>query len=167
MLCKPLQDSLRQVDTLLKGIESLPATIAHKVYCEQRVGSHVRHISDHFTALLCLTDSDTVDYNHRTRNSPIETDIDQARVLVAQLIDSVESAEFGSREVECISEVDISETKSATFTSTADREALWVFNHTIHHIALIKLLAENAGLQFDSDLGVAPATATFQRSGQT
>ncbi|MEO0508615.1 MAG: DinB family protein [Verrucomicrobiota bacterium] len=164
MLHNSLKKSLLQVETILAGIAELPALEAHEAYVGKRIGSHVRHVVDHFLALLKLTASDTVDYNLRSRNSPTETDIAYARNQVAGIIDSLESVIFGSREVVCLSEIDISESKTAAFNSTADREALWVLNHTIHHIALIKLIAEQSGLSLSSDLGVAPATASFQRA---
>ena len=134
-------------------------------YIGKRIGSHVRHVTDHMVALLRLSESDTVDYNLRSRNSPTETDIAYALTHINDLIQQVDTVEFGPREVVCVSEIDVREAKSAAIPSTADREALWVFNHTIHHIALIKTLAEQAGLEFDANLGVAPATASFLRAG--
>lgn len=164
MLLKSLEDSLKQVEMILCALSELPEHKAQEAYIGQRIGSHIRHVTDHFTALLKLSDSDTIDYNSRSRNSPTETDIAYAREHVADIMQSLENAVFGDRTVVCVSEVDVTETKSAEFKSTADREALWVFNHTIHHIALIKILAEQSGIRFDHRLGLAPATASFERS---
>lgn len=163
MFYNSLKDSLLQVETILSSIAELPDTEAYEAYVGQRIGCHVRHVVDHFIALLKLSESDTIDYNLRSRNSLTETDIAYARNQISEVIDRLRSASFGSREVVCISEIDVSETKSVALKSTADREALWVFNHTIHHVALIKVLAEQSGLTFNSELGVAPATASSVR----
>ena len=163
MLLNSLKESLEQIQTILDAIAQLPSDAANDIYAGKRVGSHVRHALDHFTALLQLSERDTVDYNVRSRESLTETNIDYASNQITTIKEQLEILALDSREVSCISEFDTKETKTLKFKSTVSREALWVLNHTIHHIALIKLLAEQGGLKLPEKLGVAPATASHQR----
>ena len=164
MLLKPLQDSLQQINTVLGSIARLDREESQQVYVGARIGNHVRHVLDHFYALLQLADSHTVDYNVRSRDSLTETDIGFAQAQIDEILVKLDNMEFDDRVVECVSEIDVAESKSASFPSTASREGLWVLNHTIHHVALIKVLAEQRGILLSEQIGLAPATATYQRA---
>ena len=42
--------------------------------------------------------------------------------------------------------------------STVGRELAYLLSHTIHHYALIRLLAYDHGVRLDAEFGVAPST---------
>ena len=49
-------------------------------------------------------------------------------------------------------------------TSTMERELMGLITHSIHHLAIIALIARSFGHQLDSDLGKAPSTIAYERT---
>ena len=43
------------------------------------------------------------------------------------------------------------------------RELLYLINHAIHHVAIIKLILEHNGVSVPSYIGLAPGTASYLR----
>jgi hypothetical protein len=48
--------------------------------------------------------------------------------------------------------------------STAERELMGLVSHSIHHLAIIPLLAEALGHSVDQNFGKAPSTFVFKNS---
>jgi len=53
---------------------------------------------------------------------------------------------------------------SLEFESNLARELLYLINHTIHHAAYMKLIAEKNGVDIEDTVGLAPSTSTFLRN---
>ena len=163
MLRSALIDTLSQIEEILDAILKLPDNQTAVLYIDTRVGSHVRHALDHYKALLLLEDSDVVDYNLRSRQSPMETDVDAAKREIAIIREQLCMFTYKDRSVRVVSEISCSETEVGEFESFLFREILWVVNHTIHHAAMIKVLLGQRGLCLADHIGLAPATASYER----
>lgn len=121
------------------------------------LGQHFRHILEFFQCLEQGVTSGTVDYAARHRNPVYEQrpEISAAafeafshalpRFDLAQPVQV--RAEFGSDLRPC-------------YESTVGRELLFVYDHAIHHLAIIKigLICRFPQVQADKDLGVSPST---------
>ncbi|MCC6462400.1 MAG: DinB family protein [Saprospiraceae bacterium] len=121
------------------------------------LGQHFRHILEFFQCLEQGVTSGTVDYAARQRNPVYEQrpEISAAafeafshalpRFDLAQPVQV--RAEFGSDLRPC-------------YESTVGRELLFVYDHAIHHLAIIKigLICHFPKLHADKDLGVSPST---------
>jgi len=121
------------------------------------LGQHFRHILEFFQCLESGVRSGTVDYAARERNllyednpnltsAAFETFADALPTL--RIFDPVEvRAEFGGQE-------------RPSYPSTVGRELLFVYDHAIHHLAIIKigLLCQFPHVRADRDLGVSPST---------
>ena len=165
MLHNAIKNSLEQVLLVVSIIENLPKKQMTELYAEMSIGRHVRHITDHFLALKNGISNAVVDYNQRNRNSIIETDIPSAKVLIAELIDWMETSSTKTqlllKPIKVYSEIDCFQTVNYSFSSYGEREFLYLINHTIHHIAYIKLLAKTKNVNLPEYIGIAPSTATF------
>lgn len=121
------------------------------------LGQHFRHILEFFQCLEKGIPAGTVDYAARERNllyednpgialSAFETFAEALPTL--DIFENVEvKAEFGGAERPC-------------YTSTVGRELMFVYDHAIHHLAIIKigLRCQFPHVQSDKDLGVSPST---------
>ncbi|TFH86256.1 DinB family protein [Billgrantia azerbaijanica] len=124
------------------------------------LGKHVRHIIDHYDALLGerVTDS-AVDYEHRRREAALE----QEPTLAAHRLAAIERAlpRFGdagaSRPLALRYPLDASGDDLMLATSL-ERELAFLTSHTIHHMAVIGLLAEQCGHDLPTAFGVHPST---------
>ncbi|WJG09830.1 hypothetical protein [Aliiglaciecola sp. LCG003] len=128
-------------------------------------GAHMRHIIDHYTALISGVESGIIDYNKRDRLSNLET----CPVLAKTKWDDIEhwflqhSEVSLQHELQVISEISITQAKSVQVTSTLGRELVFVANHAIHHFFLLAVLRSLQGKSSPNSFGIAPATATFDR----
>lgn len=121
------------------------------------LGQHFRHILEFFQCLEDGMQSGTVDYAARNRNPIYETNPEIAAAAFeasAHVLPKLDMnlpirvrAEFGADDRPC-------------YESTAGREWLFVYDHAIHHLAIIKigLICHFPDLQVEKDLGVSPST---------
>ncbi len=121
------------------------------------LGQHFRHILEFFQCLEQGFESGTVDYAARNRNPMYENHPEIAAAAFDAFahalpkFDLAQSvavrAEFGSDDRPC-------------YDSTIGRELLFVYDHAIHHLAIIKigLICHFPQVQADKDLGVSPST---------
>lgn len=165
MLREALKQAASQVLEIVTAIAAEPDTLRDQLYQNVGIGRHVRHVTDHFLCLQHGAQSSAIDYNQRNRESEVERDPNAARAQIIALMKWTESLTAAQLEaaVTVHAEILLTETFDKTFHSTFAREILYLINHTIHHAAYIKLLAARDGLLLSADIGIAPATASFQR----
>ncbi|MDT8451993.1 MAG: DinB family protein [Gammaproteobacteria bacterium] len=163
MLRKALIHSLEQLTVIFDTLDTLVSEEANALFLQTGAGRHIRHISDHFLALQKGLLQDCVDYNQRHRDSPVESDRQLASAQVKALLRWCEQLQVGDKPLTVISEIDCLQTQNAQFKSSLHRELLYLINHTIHHVAHIKLLLAHAGVALPEYIGLAPGTTTFLR----
>lgn len=161
-LLKGCREALEQVAMIIRATTSDNHLTDENLYTTLRLGSHTRHIVDHFVALLQGIDNGVIDYNRRNRDSVIESQVNQGLLAIEQLVSQIEQVADGP--IEVISEIDCYQTVSQRFSSTVHRELLYLINHTIHHTAYMKLLVKPYHLTLPEGIGIAPGTASFLRT---
>lgn len=128
------------------------------------IGKHVRHTLDHYRALLDgFGAAATVDYDHRERNVPTETDQDAARQAVALIRSRIGNLDENALRSEVRIRVMLSGDGAETeLDTTLGRELAFASHHAIHHNALIKAIALEFGFDTPPEFGMAPSTLNFQ-----
>ena len=126
------------------------------------VGGHLRHIIEHYQAFLRGLDDGGIDYEKRARDPLVENDPSYAIALlesIAQQLGELASSLanrpifYGAETTEGI----------ATETSIL-RELEFLLSHTIHHYALVAVMARLQGCEPEPTFGVAPSTLKHQRA---
>lgn len=128
------------------------------------IGGHARHALDHVRALLRGRESGVVDYDARERNVPEESDpaavVESWRNVRAALL-AVSHAQWAGPVVACAAQT--CDGARVAHDSTLAREASFVFSHTVHHFAVVSLVAQFHGLAVPKGLGMAPSTAAYEK----
>lgn len=119
------------------------------------VGQHVRHILDLFSSLVNGYNSGIINYDNRKREALIETSIARATIVMHSILNGIDRP--GK---ELILEGDFGlEGDLMAINTNFLRELAYNLEHTIHHMALIKVgLNEIGGVMLPVYFGVAPAT---------
>lgn len=155
----------------LEAIRLLQANACPEFRYAQAVGPHLRHIIEHYQALLktlATQDTDCVDYDARRRALDVQSDPAITRQRIESLMDTME---------QCATDPELSLTLPLTtrlqagaegemavvVATTLGRELLFVASHTTHHYALLAHYCQAAGVSLGSDFGKAPATVAFER----
>ncbi|KAF9933040.1 hypothetical protein FBU30_006716 [Linnemannia zychae] len=159
--------------------------------CQGTIGKHVRHLHDHYRLLLStfppaqgLSQENqwSVDYDKRSREVPMESDIDYAveelealqlrlerHVATLNLNNTPKQQNGTTAELDATMPNDLLQpiTLMATidpakepvsFQSTFGRELWFCSLHAVHHFAMIKVICAEFGMSLTEGFGVAPST---------
>ena len=130
------------------------------------IGAHVRHILDRFHCFFAGLAGASIDYDARKRDPEIEQNVEAAMFAlgsVARRIERLHSLPFCS-ELIGVKESALSSSPAVEINSTLERELMGLIAHSIHHLAIIALLARSFGHHMDSDFGKAPSTIVYERA---
>jgi hypothetical protein len=128
-------------------------------------GSHIRHILDHYLAVINGFDNQLINYDIRHRGCLSEknpeialTKFDHISIWLKTL-----SKDDLNRELLLSTEVSITSKKVQTIPTSLIRELLFVGAHAVHHYATIAQICKAQTTSLPESFGIAPATATFLR----
>ncbi|MDK8462314.1 DinB family protein [Marinobacter sp. SS13-12] len=132
------------------------------------IGKHVRHIIDHYMALLTAAHRQSagpLDYEKREREERLELDNHAACNKLLAIINSLgRLAEVPQNTL--LTMEHLSDEQRRTVSTSIDRELVFLASHTIHHMAIIAMLAEQGGVEVSDGFGVHPSTLRHQQQLQ-
>jgi len=125
------------------------------------IGQQVRHVIEHGEAAIAAAAGE-VDYHSRTRDPDTERDPATASHRLTRLMrDLRELGKDGVADgaVQVRHAVDTEKgTEETAFPSSIGRELMFLQSHTIHHMAVIGIMAHLHGVEVPHGFGVAPST---------
>jgi uncharacterized damage-inducible protein DinB len=156
-------DLLRQCESVVDEVPDTVYTAESVVMPGGTVGKHLRHVLDHFRALLCACDGACIDYDRRERDVPMEVDRAHARRMLAKTRGDV------ARLIEVKNDTPVrvrvmvkGDGTEAVLTSTIGRELAFATHHAVHHQAMIKAIAGEFGVEIPGVVGKAPSTVNHE-----
>ena len=159
-----LVEVLRKEADLLNQIDDTVYTAASKGPFRSSIGDHIRHNLDHFEAFFQGLPEGRIDYEHRRRDTRIAASTDCALGTVKGYLSALQSLAVNSKSPLEIREEREDGAEAPTWlSSTLGRELQFLLGHTVHHHAIIALLADRYGIALPEDFGVAPSTQRFER----
>ncbi len=149
--------TINQVNDLLGQIEPHEYRQPLPEFDGSTLGQHFRHILEFFICLERGVATGIVDYASRERNLLFE---DSPRVAMVSLDAFAESLEFLPPTMELALRAEFGGADRPCYHSTVGRELAFVYDHAIHHLAMIKigLRCHFPHIQIDRNLGVSPST---------
>jgi uncharacterized damage-inducible protein DinB len=161
ILIETNQYILQQLIDLLQQLSEQTYQQPLEVFEGNSIGQHVRHVTEFYTCLLQGLPQQRVNYDKRARNYLIEQQPAVAmEILQMALLDlsavradtplTLETA-FGQ---EALVEV----------PSSFLRELIYLIEHAIHHMALIRIGLHGLPVVIAPDFGVAPSTVHYRQS---
>ena len=162
-------EALQQAKTLLQNFDDSRYT---DVVCDiagATLGSHVRHIVEHYDSFFQGLDGAFVDYDARPRDMEIEQHrsvalkrIDAAMNRLTALVDASGPIEEHALSVRLRTSVETEEVQCVV--STVARELVFLHGHTTHHFAQMAFHLRAMGESVDKDFGMAPSTQVYLQS---
>jgi hypothetical protein len=150
--------------------QALELVAAHAAERPQRyegpVGAHLRHVIEHYDALLFPAAHGSVDYDNRARDRELEGNPARARerllALRARLGASTPAALGAPVQVQ--GQGGTAGGFAFSVTSSIGRELAFVASHTVHHFALLVPHCRAHGIPTPADFGQAPSTVAHARA---
>ena len=157
---------LKQAESYLNSVTNLQYTEIITPLFISSAGAHIRHILDHYQAIIIGLDAGFIDYDQRSRGGKIETDVTAALKLVDDIYDFLSSltALQLQQKIQLSTEVSVEQKQIEIVGSTVARELVFVGSHAVHHFAMIDQISKAQKLVTPEQFGIAPATATFLRN---
>lgn len=152
-------------------IEQLQALANSTFVYAQAVGPHVRHIIEHYEALLRHLDNNTsasVDYDTRERDMAVQSQPEATKAklrTVAGQLEHLSSQAAWQLDTPLQTRLQTGAygELQMTVASSLGRELLFLSSHTVHHFALLSHYCKAAGVDLGHDFGKAPSTLAFER----
>jgi hypothetical protein len=161
ILKQPIEDVFIQLSDALDQLSDEEYMQHSKILFSATIGQHVRHIIELFQCLELGYEPGVVNYEKRKRDYRIESDKSFAAFLLRKIYRNLEKPnKFISLEAE-----DYNETiKTVVIPSNYYREIAYNLEHTIHHMALIRVgINEVASINLPEEFGVAYSTIKFRQ----
>ncbi|MCW4152145.1 DinB family protein [Halomonas sp. 18H] len=157
-------DTLGQLMALLQKMSADQYGSAQTIDSRQSVGKHVRHIIDHFDALLTgMSDAGewVIDYEHRQRDLAVEQDPKVAVQNLERLRGSLAELATWSTQKHPLHVTHATGDQPSWLASSLERELVFLTSHAIHHMAIIALLADSSEIEVAPTFGVHPSTLRY------
>ena len=126
------------------------------------IGQHVRHIIELFVELDKGYPGGIVNYDKRERDNRLETDLHFAKALLLQL-----PLLISKPDKPMLLEADYQENSGEIFSVTTNyyRELVYNLEHTIHHMALIRIgIQDVTSLVLPENFGFAISTIKYNQA---
>ncbi len=155
-------EACRRCRDVVDRVREAEEALAAAAYA--RVGPHLRHCLDHFRCLFrALDDRAVVDYDARDRDAEVETDPDRFARELAAIEDRLRRLTAADlRTVTDVRQAAAPGGREATSASNVARELVFLSGHTIHHLALVRLLCEAGGVAVPEDVTMAYSTEAYR-----
>jgi uncharacterized damage-inducible protein DinB len=125
------------------------------------IGQHVRHIIEMFQCLDAGYQKGEVDYEKRKRDKLIETDKDFATDILKEISRQITRE---NKTLYLLTYYNELQERPEKITTNYHREIAYNLEHTIHHMALIRVgLRELGDLPVDDSYGVASSTLKYRK----
>ncbi|HSB94397.1 MAG TPA: hypothetical protein VLC28_14840 [Flavitalea sp.] len=125
------------------------------------IGQHVRHVIELFQCLESGYDDAVVNYEKRPRDKRIETDKGFAQSLLTEIYQNLDRPD---KSITLEASYDDLGTVPIRIHTNYFREIAYNLEHTIHHMALIRVgVAEVTNLQLPDTFGVASSTVKYRK----
>ncbi|WP_228151247.1 DinB family protein [Tamilnaduibacter salinus] len=162
MLNDIVEENAHAIGQLIELLTHLPNNLYRQSFGQRgrhAIGKHVRHIIDHYSALLSATASPQglLDYENRDRDQSLETDCRAGANQLSAILHSLRRRFVEHHSAE-LAMLHTSDEQGQVIATSVDRELVFLASHTIHHMAIIGMLAEQAGVEISDEFGVHPST---------
>lgn len=130
------------------------------VFNGSSIGQHTRHVIEFFVELEKGYQQGFVDYDNRQRNKTLETDKQSALALLTELAAACNKPD---KLLQLSVDFHAAPAAPAMLATTYYRELAFAIEHTVHHMALIRIGIEQvAAFPLPPEFGMAASTQRFQ-----
>lgn len=147
---------LYQLHNLLKSLDSDKYARSLDFLNGNSIGKHVRHILDLFDCLILGSETGLIEYDNRRRAIEFEVSNELAQEKIVSIISMIQDLDL-NRLVTLKQNL---ANESLEITTQIQRELLYNIEHTIHHLAIIRIGIEQnfPEISLPKNFGIAYST---------
>ena len=157
-----IDNSFAQLRQILDQLTEAEYLQPSKILFNASVGQHVRHIIELYICLYNGYETGHVNYEERKRDVRIETDKAFAIELMEMVCNNIDRPD---KTLLLDSSYAEDSTTSITVETNYYRELIYNLEHTVHHMALIRVgVTEVSAIEIPEGFGIATSTIKYRRS---
>ena len=161
ILKQPIQQVFVQLSQTLGQLSDDEYRQPSKVLLSATIGQHVRHIIELFQCLEKGYNEGIVNYEKRKRDYQIETDKELATSLLKEIYQNIDRS---NKDIFLEAEDYCDPIEIVSIPSNYYRELAYNLEHTIHHMALIRVgINEVSSVRLPEEFGVAYSTVKYRQ----
>lgn len=161
MLKQSIQHVFVQLSETLNQLSNEEYVQPSKVLLNSTIGQHVRHIIELFQCLENGYNDGVVNYEKRKRDYQIESNKELACSLLKDIYQNIERA---NKEIMLEAEDYCDTMQDVSIPSNYYRELAYNLEHTIHHMALIRVgINEVSSVVLPEEFGIAYSTVKYRQ----
>ena len=161
-LQRAIQNVFVQLSASLELLNDSQYVYSSKILSNASIGQHVRHIIEMFICLEEGYGQGIVNYENRKRDINIETKRAVAITLLKNIYENLDKA---NKNLVLRGSYNDNTDELIDFDTNYYREIAYNLEHTIHHMALVKVgIREVADIEVPEGFGVASSTIKFRAS---
>ena len=162
-----IKDNIQKLDEVLILLEQLSDEDYRKsieLLSNASLGQHLRHILEFYICLQNGMEIGQICYDNRDRDKRIEESKEFARIKIAEIKEFIYNVDTDLT-IQLQANYSLKDIKSNVINSSLYRELAYAMDHTIHHLAIIKIgLKALNNIQVDENFGVAPSTIRYKQA---
>ncbi len=160
-LNKEASGILLQLKQMIMQLEQQDYNLKLEIIEGNTVGMHVRHILEFYKSLYQGYKNGSIDYDARERNMALETSNEAAIAEIDSIINWMNELED-----DCALNVLYQSQLDLILTSSLSRELGYNLEHSIHHMAILKICMNTSfpNIKLDQNFGVSHATIQYRAS---
>jgi hypothetical protein len=130
------------------------------------VGAHLRHVIEHYEALVFPAAHGAVDYDSRGRDRALERSpaLARERLLAVRAQLGAWAPRALHMSVQVHGQAGTDGAFDFAVASSMERELVFLASHTVHHFALLAPHCQQHGIPTPADFGQAPSTVAHTRA---
>jgi hypothetical protein len=161
LLKHPIQNVFVQLSESLSRLTDAEYTQPSNILFNATIGQHVRHIIELFQCLEKGYEEGVVNYEKRKRDYRIETDKNVAASLLKDIYQQMDKP---NKEITLEAGDYDDAVETVRIPSNYYREIAYNLEHTIHHMALIRVgINEVSSITLPGEFGVAYSTIKYRQ----
>lgn len=158
----PITSLFIQMKNMLETLTDQQYTEKIAMMSDSAIGEHVRHVIEFYLELNLGYSSGKVNYDLRKRDHAIESSKDFALLKLQEIMHSLDKPD---RQLMLLGSYSLSSKAGFKVPSSYYRELIYNLEHTVHHMALIRIAVAKVSLmQLPEDFGLAVSTLKYKQS---
>jgi hypothetical protein len=161
ILKQSIQQVFVQLSQTLNELNNDEYRQPSKVLLNATIGEHVRHIIELFQCLEAGYHTGIVNYEKRKRDHDIENNRELASSLLKEIYQNIDRS---NKDILLEAEYYCDPVEIVSISSNYYRELAYNLEHTIHHMALIRVgINEVSAVRLPEEFGVAYSTVKYRQ----
>ncbi len=162
-----IQQNIKILQQLVGAIQAMPTGIYATKYdllSNSSLGMHVRHVIEFYECFLNNNVPSFVNYDERQRNMQLNEDAQYAIDCITAVQSKLE--DFSTDGLISLGAGTIATNDVYTMQSSTNRELYYLLEHTVHHMAIVKmtLFVHANEVILPANFGVATSTINYNNS---